>query len=600
MLFPQLRSALLALDLLAYSLNVNAVPSLEPRQIPANATGVTTIQSPTGVQIRYKQPGLEGVCETTPGVGSYAGYVDLSPTSHTFFWFFEARHNPESAPITLWLNGGPGSDSLIGLFQELGPCSVTKNLTTEVNPYSWSETSNLLFLSQPLGVGFSYSEEEPGSPNPFTGEQENSTYGITGEYPVINATELDTTDLAAVATWHVLQGFYSALPQLDGKVGNKTFNLWTESYGGHYGPSFYNYFYDQNQMIANGTANGTQLYMDTLGIGNGIYSERIQASYYPEFAVNNTYGIKAVNDTVYSFMKFANEMSGGCLDLCDQCEQVNRSTNVGQQYCFQATDQCRTNVEGPYYAYSGRGVYDIRHPYEDPTPPPYFEDYLNLASVQNALGVNLNYTESNADVSYAFQQTGDFAYPNFITDLETILNNSVRIALYHGDADYICNWFGGEAVSLALNYTHSAEFRAAGYEPFVLDGQEYGEVRQYGNFSFLRIYEAGHEVPFYQPAASLALFSRVLGNLDIATGEEPLTGTYESNGTANATHTEPYVAIPSITGSGAAPSYTAAITNPITSVPEESVATVSSASSAAATSTTDVPVARFVRKEVNL
>lgn len=96
---------------------VNAVPSLEPRQIPANATDVTTIKSPTGVTIRYKEPGKAGVCETTPGVGSYAGYVDLSPTSHTFFWFFEARHKPESAPLTLWLNGGPGSDSLIGLFQ---------------------------------------------------------------------------------------------------------------------------------------------------------------------------------------------------------------------------------------------------------------------------------------------------------------------------------------------------------------------------------------------------------------------------------------------------------------------------------------------------
>ena len=97
-----------------------AAPSLEPRQIPANATDVTTIQSPSGVQIRYKEPGKAGVCETTPGVGSYAGYVDLSPNSHTFFWFFEARHNPDTAPLTLWLNGGPGSDSLIGLFQ--GEC----------------------------------------------------------------------------------------------------------------------------------------------------------------------------------------------------------------------------------------------------------------------------------------------------------------------------------------------------------------------------------------------------------------------------------------------------------------------------------------------
>ena len=115
---------------------------------------------------------------------------------------------------------------------ELGPCSVTQNLTTVVNEYSWSEASNLLFISQPLGVGFSYSEEEAGSQNPFTGEQEDASYGVTGEWPVINATELSTTDLAAVATWHVLQGFLSALPQLDGKVANKTFNLLTESYGG--------------------------------------------------------------------------------------------------------------------------------------------------------------------------------------------------------------------------------------------------------------------------------------------------------------------------------------------------------------------------------
>lgn len=116
MFFEIVKFTALAVGFLS-STAVNAVPSLEPRQIPANATDVTTIKSPTGVTIRYKEPGKAGVCETTPGVGSYAGYVDLSPTSHTFFWFFEARHSPETAPLTLWLNGGPGSDSLIGLFQ---------------------------------------------------------------------------------------------------------------------------------------------------------------------------------------------------------------------------------------------------------------------------------------------------------------------------------------------------------------------------------------------------------------------------------------------------------------------------------------------------
>jgi carboxypeptidase C (cathepsin A) len=49
-----------------------------------------------------------------------------------------------------------------------------------------------------------------------------------------------------------------------------------------------------------------------------------------------------------------------------------------------------------------------------------------------------------------------------------------------------------------MEYTHSKEFRAAGYEAMVVDGTEYGEVRQYGNFSFARVYESGHEVPYYQ------------------------------------------------------------------------------------------------------
>lgn len=92
--------------------------------------------------------------------------MQVQENSHTFFWFFEARNNPKEAPITLWLNGGPGSDSMIGLFQELGPCNVTENLTSQLNPYSWTEASNMLFLSQPLGVGFSYGSEGEGSLNP--------------------------------------------------------------------------------------------------------------------------------------------------------------------------------------------------------------------------------------------------------------------------------------------------------------------------------------------------------------------------------------------------------------------------------------------------
>ncbi len=164
---------------------------------------------------------------------------------------------------------------------ELGPCNVTQNLTTVVNENSWNEVSNLLFISQPLGVGFSYAEELAGSINPITSEVENATFGgVTGEW-AYDPSSIGTTEMAAMATWHVLQGFLSALPQLDGNVTAKTFNLWTESYGGHYGPSFYNYFYEQNALIANGSISGTPLIFDTLGIGNGLISESIQGAPLP-------------------------------------------------------------------------------------------------------------------------------------------------------------------------------------------------------------------------------------------------------------------------------------------------------------------------------
>src|SRR4051794_34680702 len=86
-----------------------------------------------------------------------------------------------------------------------------------------------------------------------------------------------------------------------------------------------------------------------------------------------------------------------------------------------------------------------------------FAHMLNLPNVQDAIGVDLNYSTllANEEVYFAFQQTGDFVYPNFLHELETLLKGSVRVSLIYGDADYICNWYGGEAVSLAANYTHA-------------------------------------------------------------------------------------------------------------------------------------------------
>jgi hypothetical protein len=303
----------------------------------------------------------------------------------------------------------------------------------------------MIFISQPVGVGFSYQEEAIGSYNDETGGFQNTSQAnATGRWPILDPVDvgtINTTDLAAMATWHVLQGFLSGAETLGAQLGGeKIFNLWTESYGGHYGPAFYHYFYTQNELIRNGTIPGYALNFNSLGIGNGkslarttfqlhrtdidifntgIIDEAIQAGQYPEFAVNNTYGIKAYNDSIYSYAITANTMPNGCLAQISNCILTAQSLNGGyvdgkvivsaskfpslDVICSEAQDICRDNVEGVYYNFGGRGVYDIRHPHEDATPPDYFVEYLNLPHVQDALGVNLNYTDANNDIYWEFQ-----------------------------------------------------------------------------------------------------------------------------------------------------------------------------------------------------
>ena len=93
----------------------------------------------------------------------------------------------------------------------------------------------------------------------------------------------------------------------------------------------------------------------------------------------------------------------------------------------------------------------------------------------------------------------------------------------------------------------------------MVNGTEYGETREYGLFSFTRMYEAGHTVSFYQPLASLELFRRHLGNLVIADGSEAVYPDSGTKGKASATHTEPFVAVTSLSSAAAAGSSMSAL-----------------------------------------
>lgn len=211
-----------------------------------------------------------GICETTSGVTSYAGYVELPASqgrksiSHTFFWsvtqinrflpsrrnlivptrrFFEARRSPEKAPLVLWLNGGPGATSMQGALRENGPCFIADDSnSTYLNPWSWNNEANVLYIDQPLHTGFSYSalrnvtwipsEGDLGESRLLRPEEEgqavqNETMFVGTVSDRLAATTVNSTGNAMRAMWDFLQVWLAEFPGYN--TSNDKVSIWGES-----------------------------------------------------------------------------------------------------------------------------------------------------------------------------------------------------------------------------------------------------------------------------------------------------------------------------------------------------------------------------------
>ena len=103
-------------------------------------------------------------------------------------------------------------------------------------------------------------------------------------------------------------------------------------------------------------------------------------------------------------------------------------------------------------------------------------------------------------------------------------------------ADFNCNKWGGEAFSHTLSNIPAYTSNTVGYTNISSsDNKVHGQVKSAGHFSFVRIYESGHEVPFYQPLVSLEMLNRTIMGYDIATGTTKVTASYGTKGSVNST-----------------------------------------------------------------
>lgn len=307
---------------------------------------------------------------------------------------------------------------MIGLFQEHGPCHfVNGSDEPSLNPYSWNSYANMLYVDQPIGTGFSFGDDEATS-----------------------------TVTAAPFVWKFMQAFFEAFPTYE----SREFALWTESYGGHYGPEFagmyrgpledgndmpiehsadmvLDYFQNQNKAISNGSVTGEVIDLVALGINNGWIDPIIQEQAYIDFGHNNTWR-QLINDTQYAQLQDAYETQ--CLPLLQQCPGEVGTDSA----CLNADNVCYDTVEG--VVENGDidfDVYDIREPSADPYPPETYVAYLQRPDIMKAIGAQVTYGECPDAPYYKIANTGDDAR-SFLDTLSTVVQSGISTLIWAGDA----------------------------------------------------------------------------------------------------------------------------------------------------------------------
>ena len=107
-------------------------------------------------------------------------------------------------------------------------------------------------------------------------------------------------------------------------------------------------------------------------------------------------------------------------------------------------------------------------------------------------------------------------------NLAPLLDSGVPVLIYSGDMDYICNWMGGFDWTNALVWDGQQEFQNShmrGWLSPSLDNKAAGSVKTFENFSFMRVFDAGHMVPMDQPEAALDMLNEFMRTKPITAQE---------------------------------------------------------------------------------
>ncbi|EAR93053.2 serine carboxypeptidase family protein (macronuclear) [Tetrahymena thermophila SB210] len=383
----------------------------------------------------------------------YPGLIKTNKDSDLFYILFESRTNPSSDPLVLWLNGGPGCSSLLGLFEELGPYKITDNITLTSNPYSWNTNANVIFVDQPVGTGLSK----------------------------VGQNDLDKSEVKiAKDMHHFLTKFLERYPQFVGR----DFYIAGESYAGQYIPAISSYLVNTGDI---------QLNFVGVAIGNGWVDPYYQQPAYALYA----YQAGLIDQATYN-------TTAQQLDVCSYIIKVRAPYKFQSEACDPPFGTIVGNNNFNVYNYKapciGSGCYDDQDL--------RIQKFLSRADVQEILGVQGR--TWNACVDNVYNALQNLQNRSSTKDLLNVIDAKLKVLIYSGNLDFMCNYIGGEQWTNNLDWQYKSQFQAAQYQPVLLNGKEVGKIKSFSNFSFYIVYNAGHMVPMDQPEVALSLINNFI------------------------------------------------------------------------------------------
>ena len=431
-----------------------------------------------------------------------AGYIPVDGEGRELFYWFVESEKGLAAPLVLWTNGGPGCSGMLGGFTEQGPFRPTGDGKLEPNPYSWHKLANIVFIEQPVGVGFS------------------KTKSRAEPYADLNA---------ARDNYRFVLNFFNKYPTLR----SQPFYVSSESYGGHYGPTL------AKQIVDRG---GVPNFRGIL-IGNPLTSGPMRdAGEFLTFAGHQL----LPHPLVEQFMS-ANCRTDPRQAVCEKYMAEARGLTQGLDPYGLDYPACRVRAEKLALLGKLGLVRTVKNPPPSQPlvvldkdgsdndddhnnaassrrhrrrqlqyfPPKYDEcaeahltSYLNRRDVQSALNVQdqkVPWAPCNDWINTVWNRTDPeiSMVPTWKYLIEK--GNGIKLWIFSGDDDSVC------ATAQEQMWIWSSGLTATSkWEPWHVDAQVAGYSVRFKGLEFYTVHGGGHMVPTTRPHFALELFRRFL------------------------------------------------------------------------------------------